>query len=71
MSREKVEDLISYSDQLYLDFGATEEVFGTDLKTYRELERQAVLAELKLVYSPVRHLGTERCRIILLKELPF
>ena len=60
MSRDKVEDLISYSDQLYLDFGATEEVFGTDLKTYKELEREAVLAELKLVYSPVRHLGTER-----------
>ncbi len=28
MSREKVEDLISYSDQLYLDFGATEEVLA-------------------------------------------
>ena len=60
MSREKVEDLIKYSDELYLKFGATEEVFGTDLNTFRELEREAALAELKLVYSPVRHLGTER-----------
>ena len=60
MSREKVEDLIGYSDKLYLDFGATDEVFGTDMKTFRELERQASLAELKLVHSPVRHLGTER-----------
>ena len=60
MSREKVEDLIVYSDKLYLDFGATDEVFGTDMKTFRELERQASLAELKLVHSPVRHLGTER-----------
>ena len=30
------------------------------MKVFRELERQAVLAELKLVHSPVRHLGTER-----------
>ncbi len=60
MPRTEVEDLIDYSDQLYLKFGATEEVFGTDMKTFHEIERQAALAELKLVHSPVRHLGTER-----------
>lgn len=60
MDRKKVEDLIAYSDSLYLDFGAADEVFGTDINTFRELERQASLAELKLIYSPVRHLGTER-----------
>ena len=60
MSRDKVEELIKYSDELYLKYGATEEVFGTDIETFKELEREASLAELKLVYSPVRHLGTER-----------
>ena len=60
MSRKNVEDLIKYSDDLYLKFGATEEIFGTDINTFKELEREASLAELKLVYSPVRHLGTER-----------
>ena len=60
MDRQKVEDLIDYSDKLYLEYGATEEVFGTDMKTFSEIERQASLAELKLVHSPVRHLGTER-----------
>ena len=60
MDRKKVEDLIAYSDSLYLKYGATEEVFGTDINVYNELERKASLAELKLVYSPVRHLGTER-----------
>ncbi len=60
MPREKVESLIGYSDSLYLDFGATDEVFGTDMKVFREIERQAAMAELKLVHSPVRHLGTER-----------
>ena len=60
MPREKVEKLISYADNMYLEHGATDEVFGTDMETFREIERQAVLAELKLVHSPVRHLGTER-----------
>ena len=48
MDRKQVEDLIAYADQLYLDYGATDEVFGTDMKVFQELERQAVLAELKL-----------------------
>ena len=60
MSREDAENLIDYADKLYLKYGATDEVFGTNMKVFRELERQATLAELKLVHSPVRHLGTER-----------
>lgn len=60
MSRDKVEELIKYADNMYLEHGATDEVFGTDMEIFRDIERQAVLAELKLVHSPVRHLGTER-----------
>ena len=60
MSREKVEQLIKYADNMYLEHGATDEVFGTDMEVFREIEREAALAELKLVHSPVRHLGTER-----------
>lgn len=60
MSRENAKELIKYADDLYLKYGATEEVFGTDMKTFEEIEHQATLAELKLVHSPVRHLGTER-----------
>ena len=60
MPREKAIELIRYADDLYLEHGATEEVFGTDVKTFEEIERKATLAELKLVHSPVRHLGTER-----------
>ena len=60
MSREKVEEYIKYADDLYLEHGATDEVFGTNMEVFREIERQASLAELKLVHSPVRHLGTER-----------
>ena len=60
MPRKKVEELIKYADDMYLEHGATDEVFGTDMETFQEIERQAALAELKLIHSPVRHLGTER-----------
>ena len=60
MSRENAKELIKYADDLYLKYGATDEVFGTDMKTFEEIEHQATLAELKLVHAPVRHLGTER-----------
>lgn len=60
LSRKKVEELIKYTDDLYLEFGATEEVFGTNRDDFADIERAATLAELKLVHSPVRHLGTER-----------
>lgn len=60
MPRKEVEELIDYTDKTYLDFGATEVIHGTDKDTYTKIANQAALAELKLVYSPVRHLGTER-----------
>ncbi len=60
MSRKEVEELIDYTDRIYLDFGATEVVYGTNREDYAELAQEATLAELKLIYSPVRHLGTER-----------
>lgn len=65
MSRKEVEDLIDYSDKLYLDFGATEVVYGTDKESFADIAHKATLAELKLVHSPVRHLGTERSLAVL------
>ncbi len=60
MSYKDVEDLIAYCDKLYLEHGATEVVYGTNREEFADIERAATLAELKLVHSPVRHLGTER-----------
>jgi hypothetical protein len=60
MTRKEVEALIKYTDDIYLQYGATEVVHGTNTKDFDEIQRKATLAELKLVHSPVRHLGTER-----------
>jgi len=60
MPRADVEKLIKYTDDIYLEYGATDEVYGLNNKDVEEISRKATLAELKLIYSPVRHLGTER-----------
>lgn len=60
MPRTKVEDLLKYADNLYLEHGATDEIFGLDKVAFAGIEKAATMAELKLVHSPVRHLGTER-----------
>lgn len=56
--------LTRYVDEIYLKFGAPEQVYGTGDEVDR-VSRQAALAGLRLVPVPVRHLGTERCRSIL------
>ncbi len=60
MSFQDVENLIQYCDDIYLEHGATEVVFGRNKNEFLDIERAATLAELKLVHSPVRHLGTEK-----------
>lgn len=65
MERKQVEELIDYSDKLYLDFGATEVVYGTNKEDFADIAHKATMAELKLIHSPVRHLGTERSLAVL------
>ncbi len=57
---EKTLDLIHESDQVYLKFGADENVYGVDKeKEIEEIRRKAINANLKLIECPIRHLGTE------------
>ena len=52
--------LIQESDEIYLKFGADENVYGVDKeKEIREIRRKAINANLKLIECPIRHLGTE------------
>lgn len=65
MSFDDVNKLIDYCDEIYLEHGATEVVFGKNKADFEDIEKKATLAELKLVHSPVRHLGTERALNVL------
>ena len=61
VSKEELGKLISDVDSVYLRFGATKHVYGTDIKKVEEIERKASLAGLKLIRQKIRHMGTERC----------
>lgn len=60
MPVEELSTLIDYSDDLWLEFGATTEVHGPDAQTALELQREATLAGMKLIPMRIRHLGTDR-----------
>jgi len=66
-SKEKLAELISYVDSVYLNFGAPQHLYGTDLDKIDEIGRKASLAGLKLIPQKLRHLGTEKCADILRK----
>ncbi|MBC7217988.1 MAG: FAD-dependent oxidoreductase, partial [Candidatus Caldatribacterium sp.] len=57
--------VLDYVDKVYLRFGGTARIYGTDGERVEELRKRAEKAELILVPSQVRHLGTDRCRDIL------
>lgn len=57
--------VLEHVDRTYLRFGGTARIYGTDGERVEELRKRAEKAELILVPSQVRHLGTDRCRDIL------
>jgi Uncharacterized FAD-dependent dehydrogenases len=60
---ENTMELINYTDQIYLDFGAAPDVHGeTETEAMRKVRRKSIEANLKLVHCPVRHLGTEKAQ---------
>ncbi len=62
---EKAQDLINYTDKIYLDFGADTKIEGLgNNEEIKDIRRKAIEAGLKLVDCPIRHLGTEKAQEI-------
>lgn len=60
---EKAQELIDYTDKIYLEFGADERVEGvSDPVAVKDIRKRAIQAGLKLVDCPIRHLGTEKAQ---------
>lgn len=70
-SKKNLNSLIEYSDGIYLKFGAPTREHGTNTDVIAYYQRQAALADLRLVAGRVRHLGTERCAEVLKKMRVF
>ena len=65
ISKDRLHKRIRYVDDLYLRFGAPEKVYGDDEETITEIEKKAILADLRLIPSRIRHLGSGRTLEIL------
>jgi hypothetical protein len=65
---DEADELLQYTDNIYLQFGANNTVYGVDDEKARAIHRKAVLANLKFIPMKVRHLGTDKCFFIL-KEM--
>jgi uncharacterized protein len=61
VSDKELEVLVKYVDDIYLKFGASDQVYGGDSDAVDEIERQAAAAGLRLIRQEVRHMGTEKC----------
>ncbi len=65
MPRSKVKELVKYTDKIYLKHGADDVIHGTNNDDVSDISRRAKLAELKLIHSPIRHLGSDRALSVL------
>ena len=59
------QQLIDYTDKIYLEFGADKKVEGiANPEAVRDIRLRAIGAGLKLVDCPIRHMGTEKAQTI-------
>jgi uncharacterized FAD-dependent dehydrogenase len=59
------EEMISYTDKIYLEFGADTKIEGINQgEKVKEIRKNAIKSGLKLVDCPIRHLGTEAAQEI-------
>ncbi|MCI5579437.1 MAG: FAD-binding protein [Oscillospiraceae bacterium] len=64
----KAQETIEYTDKIYLEFGADTRIEGiSNPDKIREIRKKAIMANLKLVDCPIRHLGTEMAQQLYLK----
>jgi uncharacterized FAD-dependent dehydrogenase len=65
MPDRALHELVEQVDRIWIDYGAPEKTYGTDHDGIVELQRKSALAELRLVPSEIRHIGTEVCPEVL------
>ncbi len=65
VGQETAQDLINYTDKIYLNFGADTKVEGiSNPEKTKEIRKRAIKSGLKLVDCPIRHMGTEKAHEI-------
>jgi uncharacterized FAD-dependent dehydrogenase len=65
IAEEELERLFDDVDRVYLDNGASSQLYGTSSEAIIDLETDAKLAEMEFIPARIRHMGTENCADIL------
>ena len=65
LPRSQVEKLLEEVDRMWLQFGAPKELYGADEDAMDALARRATAADLEFIGTRIRHLGTDRCPVVL------
>lgn len=66
IDEEELIDLINYVEGIFLEFGVPDEkIFNISSSQYEQIQRKATPAGLELIPSRVRHIGTDRCHLVL------
>ncbi len=61
------QEMIDYTDKIYLEFGADEHIEGLEnTEEVKNIRKRAIQAGLRLVDCPIRHMGTEKAHGIYL-----
>ena len=62
---KEIFDLLTYTDNIYLKFGADPDLHGDDnMDKIEYYQKMANKQDLKLISYPIRHLGTEKSHIL-------
>ena len=67
ISETELQELIDYTDGLYIKYGAPTNVYGGDMDKVNALKETAERNGLTLIPTKIRHIGTDRCPEILKK----
>ena len=62
---QSLNQLLQKTDRIWVDHGAPEAIFGEASPKLEDLADRARLADLELVPSRIRHIGTENCLTVL------
>jgi len=65
MDEHAVQSLIDYVDGIYITFGAPDEIFGDHPDEIQGIKKIASKNDLVLIPSRIRHIGTDRCGVVL------
>ena len=65
LKEDELQDLLTYTDNIYLEFGADKKLHGIEyIEEIKKIKEKAKKENVELVSFPIRHLGTEKAHIL-------